>query len=103
MDYRRSLHSSRNRWTVSIVLKLALENTHPSKSSQPAAQMLEGIEEGSIWPVLSSSLPPRRSDQTLQQILELADFVIDGEGGVGDVEDFHRQDAIIVLAGELSN
>ena len=104
-DYRRSSNSSRNRWTASIALTalFTMGNSGETAVKQPAEEKVEKKEKESISVVLSSSVSPPRSHQTFQQILQLAHFVVDGEGSVGNVEDLHGQEALIVMSGELSD
>src|SRR5713101_5805190 len=46
---------------------------------------------------------PTGSNQALQQILQLAHLVIHGKGCIGNVQDFHSQNAFVVVASELSD
>src|SRR6266851_7233709 len=104
MDCRRILNSSRNHSLDPNAPGFLHPNMHPPMRNHRLAQVREGRkEEESPSPVVFSNQPPQALNQTLQQIFQLSDLMIDGEGSIGNVQDFDGQKAFVVMAGELGN
>src|SRR6266849_4065114 len=104
MDCPRTSNSSRNRFLGPIARGLPHPNTQPSKSTPPVAHLQgELVEERSISLLVYPSPPPWRLNQTLQQILQLPHLVVYGERRIRDIQNFHGEQALIVMAGELGD